>query len=71
MERINYNIADRDALFAQLRAEGKAIVEDVTIDLDEHGVPQTCYCVAVDMPAPQPDETDDMREALEVLGVEV
>lgn len=57
MERIDYNIADRDTLFETLRAAGKTIVEDVTIDLDTQGVPQTCYCMVVDAPeiAPQPD----------------
>ena len=52
MERINYNIGVRETLFANLVAAGKAIVEDVTIDLDPKGVPQTCYCVVKDAQEP-------------------
>lgn len=55
MERIEYNISERETLFANLRAAGKAIAEDVTINLDANGVPQECYCMVVDAPEPQPD----------------
>lgn len=55
MERIDYIITERDVLFANLRAAGKSIVEDVTINLDAQGVPQTCYCIVEDAPEPQPD----------------
>ncbi|HMM31889.1 MAG TPA: hypothetical protein PKB13_08955 [Clostridia bacterium] len=55
MDRIDYNISEREALFANLRAAGKDIAEDVTINLDAQGVPQTCYCMVVDAPEPQPD----------------
>lgn len=48
MERIDYSITERDTLFLNLHAAGKTIVEDVTIDLDETGVPQTCYCIVAD-----------------------
>ena len=54
MERIEYTIETRDATLAALTEAGKIIVEDVTINLDAQGVPQTCYCVVVDMPEPQP-----------------
>ena len=55
MQRVDYNIADRDETFANLLAAGKNIVEDVTIDLDENGAPQTCYFMVEDAPEPQPD----------------
>ncbi len=55
MQRIDYTVAERDALFENLRAAGKSIVEDVTINLDTQGVPQTCYCLVTDAPKPQPD----------------
>jgi hypothetical protein len=55
MEHIDYAFSQRDAMLENLRASGKSIVEDVTIDLDAQGVPQTCYCMVVDAPEPQPD----------------
>lgn len=45
MERMDYDISVRDALFANLAAAGKIVVEDVTIDLDGNGRLTTCYCI--------------------------
>lgn len=55
MQRIDYNFSDRDATLANIRAVGKVVTQDVTIDLDAQGVPQTCYCIAEDAPEPQSD----------------
>ena len=52
MQRIDYKIEERNTLFAQLRAAGKVVAEDVTIDLDANGIPRTCYCIIEDA---QPD----------------
>ena len=49
MERIDYEIENRDATFAALAAAGRQIVEDVTINLVD-GVLQTCYCIVQDAP---------------------
>lgn len=54
-KRLDYNFADRDTALAALAAAGKQVVEDVTINLDAQGTPQTCYFMAVDAPMPQPD----------------
>ena len=50
MERIDYNISERETLLANLHAAGKTVVDDVTIDLDAQGVLKTCYCMVIDTP---------------------
>ena len=55
MQRIDYSIADRGPVLANIAALGKQATRDVLIDLDENGVPQTCYFIVEDAPAPQPD----------------
>ena len=55
MPRIDYSFENRENVLANLLASGKVVVEDVTIDLDEEGVPQTSYCMVEDAPEPQPD----------------
>jgi hypothetical protein len=47
MERIDYNIEDRDTVLADLAAQGKQMIEDVTINIVD-GVLQTCYCIIQD-----------------------
>lgn len=49
MQKIVYEIENRDALFAQLRAGGKAIVEDVTIDF-VNGRLINCFVIVDDAP---------------------
>lgn len=52
MNRIDYEIENRDALFAQLVIEGKIIIEDVTIDLVD-GRLSTCYFIVDDPVEPE------------------
>ena len=67
---INYEIENRNALFAQLKSEGKEVVSDVTIGLDENGRLKECYCEVVDTPPAEPDETADLLEAAAIMGLE-
>lgn len=67
--RVNYEIENRDTVSAQLKADGKVIVEDVTIDLVD-GRLTNCYFEVIDAPPTFKDETADMQAALEYLGVE-
>lgn len=61
-ERIVYEIEDRDVVYAQIIAEDKAVVNDVTIDLDENGRHTTCYFDVIDAPPPPPeDEATDLQ----------
>lgn len=55
VNRIDYQLKNRDAVLAQIAANGQVYVEDVTIDLDEADVPQTCYFLVEDAPPAQPD----------------
>jgi hypothetical protein len=48
-QRIHYEIEDRDTVMAQIAADGKRVVNDVTIDLDENGRLTTCYCDVEDV----------------------
>lgn len=68
--RIYYEIENRDALFAQLAAEGKEVVSDVTIDLDENGRLTNCYCEVIDAPPTQDPTKEELLEAYNTLKKE-
>ena len=65
MERIDYEIEDRQAVMDQIAADGKAVVEDVTINIVD-GRLTSCYLLVVEAQ----NESADMSAALAVLGVE-
>lgn len=52
MERIDYEIEDRQALMDQLAAENRHVVEDVTINLVD-GRLTTCYFIVEDPVEPE------------------
>lgn len=64
---ICYEIENRSDVLSQIAAEGKMILEDATIDLDENGRLTNCYLTVVDAPA---NEAADMEAALRLLDVE-
>ncbi len=71
--KISYEIENRDAVIAQIRADEKNIVMDVTIDIVGERL-SNCYFIVEDAPAEPPpggdsEEMDDMRAALDTLGV--
>lgn len=66
-QRIEYEIENRASVFAQIAADGKVVVEDVTIDLVD-GRLTNCFVEVIDAPAAEPDllaEADERILALE------
>ena len=66
-EKIAYEIEQREEELAQIAAAGKAIMEDVTIDLVGERL-SNCYFVVTGAPAAPPDllaETDEYILELE------
>lgn len=63
MEVIRYEIENRDAVAAQLAAEGKIVVSDTTIGLDENGRLEHCYCEVEDAPPAQDPTYEELLEA--------
>ena len=49
MERTDYEIQNRDTVLADLVAQGKQVIEDVTINL-VNGVLRDCYCIVENAP---------------------
>lgn len=74
MQKVYYEIENREEALMQIEAAGKMVVEDVTIDIVGERL-SNCYFVVDDAPAePTPpggdtEEMADMRAALETLGV--
>ena len=66
MGRIYYQIENRDALFAQLAAEGKVVVSDTTINLDENGRLTDCSCEVIDAPPAQDPTYEELLEAYNI-----
>ena len=66
MQRIDYEVEDRDTIFAQIASEGKMVREDVTIDLDENGRLTNCYAIVEDAPPAQDPTYEELMEAYNV-----
>ena len=53
-QRIEYEIENRASVFEQIEADGKVVVEDVTINLVD-GRLTNCFVEVIDAPATEPD----------------
>jgi len=57
VERINYEIENREAIIAAIAAAGKVIVEDIMIDIVD-GRHTNCFFMVVDAPPAEVEEKE-------------